>query len=298
MKAQINNIQRFCLHDGPGVRTVVFLQGCPLRCRWCANPETMAKTASLLYTETVCIGCRTCVGACARGNIAWRGDKLTIDRGSCLLCGKCAAACPAGAMRLQGAPMTVERLLPLLLRDRKYYEQSGGGVTLSGGEPCMQPEFCIELLTQLRSRHIHTAVETSGYCEEDVFARIAGACDLLLFDIKHMDTQKHKAGCGVDNTGILQNLVNSAGVCGICIRIPLIHGFNDDQDNLIKTARLAQRLKVKRIDVLPFHRLGASKYFAMDKSYDYLETPAMGAQYAQERAMILREHTSVSVCVI
>ena len=298
MKAQINNIQRFCLHDGPGVRTVLFLQGCPLRCRWCANPETMAKTASLLYTETVCIGCRACEKACTQGSIAWNAGGMTIDRSGCVLCGKCEAACPAGAIRLQGRPMTVDELLPLLLRDRNYYEQSGGGVTLSGGEPCLQPEFCVELLKQLRSRNIHTAVETSGYCGEAMFARIAETCDLLLFDIKHMNAQKHKAGCGVDNAGILRNLENSAGVCGICIRIPLIHGFNDDQDNLIKTARLAQRLKVKRIDVLPFHRLGAAKYSAMDKAYDYLETPAMDPQYAQERAMILREHTSVSVYVI
>lgn len=298
MNLQLNNIQRFCLHDGPGVRTVVFLQGCPLRCRWCANPETMAKTASLLYTRALCIGCRACVSACRRGCAAWDGNRITIDREGCALCGTCAAACPAGALRVQGTPADTDALLELLLRDRRYYEQSGGGVTLSGGEPCLQPEACTELLRQLRARQIHTAVETGGYCEEKAFDEIAKACDLLLFDIKHMDAQKHRAGCGVDNERILRNLETGAGVCEVCVRVPLIPGFNDGRENLRETARLAQRLHVKRIDVLPFHRLGAAKYDALEQPYEYAGTPAMDARHAQACADELREYTDAEVHVM
>ena len=191
----------------------------------------------------------------------------------------------------------MEELLPTLLRDARYYVQSGGGVTLSGGEPGMQPEFAAALMKALRDRGVGTALETCGFCGAEAFEGMLEPCDTVLFDVKHTNPEVHRRGCGADNGLILENLGRAARSRETVVRLPLIGGFNDDEQNLIATAELAKRLNIRRIDVLPFHRLGASKYTGLDRAYGYADVEPMGAG-AGRAAALLREHSSARVFVV
>jgi len=297
MFAFVNNIQRFCLHDGPGIRTTVFFQGCPLRCQWCANPETQPQGPVLLRTPIRCVGCSACLGVCQIGALWEEEGGIAVDHSRCATCGACVRACPTGAMRLMGEKIEMGDLLDILLRDERYYYQSGGGVTLSGGEPGLQPEFASVLMGELRGRKIHTTMETCGLCGPEAFAAMLKHCDTVLFDIKHMDTLAHHHGCGVGNGLILLNLEHAAGSVETIVRVPLIGGFNDDEENLVATANFVARLNIHRMDILPFHRLGASKYAGLGQTYAYADVPSMGAG-AQQAAEILRNHSSAQVYIL
>lgn len=262
------DIQRFSVHDGPGIRTIVFLKSCPLHCLWCSNPESRCAEPELIYTRSRCQRFGDCVSICPETALRLTESGIVVDRDKCILCDKCSTVCPTGALRVVGRQVSVQQVLAQVERDRPFYLHSGGGMTLSGGEPLNQPEFAIALLHGARELGLHTAVETTGWADPDVVQRVLPQADLILYDIKHMDPQRHRAGTGVDNTVILHN-VRLASALGIpvIIRIPVIPGFNDDLENMLATGRFALELGVGEVHLLPYHRFGAGKYAGLGQEY-------------------------------
>lgn len=235
------NLQRFSVHDGPGIRTTVFMQGCPLRCAWCHNPEGQAARPRVVRVETRCIQCGECHAA--------------VDGAGQV------AACPTGARRWQGESWTADALVTELLRDRMFFEESGGGVTIGGGEPLGQPRFVGEVLSRLRAHGIHTALDTCGEADARTLHEVAGQADLVLYDLKHMDPAAHHAWTGVDNGRILANLRSLARRHPrIWIRVPLVPGVNDDPDHLARLAAFVAEAGVRRLHLLPYHAAGTIKF--------------------------------------
>jgi pyruvate formate lyase activating enzyme len=263
------NIQRYSLHDGPGIRTVVFLKGCPLRCQWCCNPESFVLIPQISFSGSKCIQCERCFEICP---VAITPDQRIQLGGNveCIFCGACIEECPTGALEIIGREMTVDEVLLETEMDRLFYESSGGGVTLSGGEVLFQWQFAAELLAALKSRHIHTVIETSGFGKWEHMRRILDYTDLLLFDIKHMDTIKHREVTGVYNERILTNAMEAAknGI-NMIFRVPLIPKINDDQENIQKIAEFSNRIGVKEIHLLPYHKLGITKYEKLRCNYSF-----------------------------
>lgn len=262
----ITDIQRYSVHDGPGIRTLVFFKGCPLRCRWCQNPETWHVRPELMLYPEDCIGCGLCSASCP----AQAACGARTDRDKCRECGLCAQICPSRARKMAGKGYTVEEIVEIVMRDKVFYERTGGGVTLSGGEPVCQSSFAGRLLDTLREQNIHTAIETCGYCSEDIFVLLAGKTDCLLFDIKHMDENEHKKYTGVSNRQILGN-IRRAGAMGthIIIRFPLIPGVNDTVTNIEQVCSLAIEVGAKEIHLLPFHQAGEEKWRALGRRYSF-----------------------------
>ena len=206
LQARIFNIQKFSVNDGPGIRTTVFFKGCPLRCRWCSNPESQLKTPQLMWDESKCCGCQTCTRTCENNAITWEADHIILHPEKCKACLSCIEKCPTGALTEEGRMVTVEEVLGECLKDQPFYEESGGGVTLSGGEALLWPDFCIELLQKLHEHGIHTAIETTAYAAPETFQAVARHLDYLFIDMKHYDKEKHLLGTGVDNERILANM--------------------------------------------------------------------------------------------
>ena len=262
MEGTVFNIKRYAIHDGPGIRTTVFLKGCPLSCPWCQNPEGTRPEPELIWHESRCIGCRDCEEACPTGAVSFLDGKLRVDDSLCDMCGRCASACFAGALEVAGRRMTVEEVLTEVVKDRVFYEQSGGGITVSGGEPLMQADFLEAVLSASRQAGIHTALDTSGYTDRKTLLRIAEKVDLFLWDLKTMDDQAHIDYTGVSNRVILENLkaLSRAGR-QVHIRFTLIPGVNDNETNLKAMGALLVSLEgVDRIDILPYHRGWVNKY--------------------------------------
>jgi pyruvate formate lyase activating enzyme len=255
------DVQRFSLHDGPGIRTTVFLKGCPLACRWCHNPEGATGAPEILVTPNRCIECGACVEACPRGLPSGVAGGWAAPRSLCEACGRCAEECPTGARRLVGQEMTVARLVEEVTRDRAFYDQSGGGVTFSGGEPLRQPEFVLACLEALSALGVHTAIDTCGHVERADLLQAAELADLFLYDLKHLDPVAHAEWTGVSNERILANIEALALAHGdIWVRLAVIPGVNDDTANLRRTASFAASLRaVRRVSLLPYHELGADK---------------------------------------
>jgi len=267
--ALIGDIGRHRIGDGPGIRTVVFFKGCPLHCPWCHNPEFIAPRAELALYPNRCIMCGDCVDICPQRAIKKNGV-IEVDRSACDCCGQCAAICPAGALAIVGAAWSVEQLIDVLLRDLLYYQVSGGGVTLSGGEPTMQMEFAGKLLQRLRQEHIHTAIETSGFFRWDDFAaQLLPWLDLVLFDLKPVDSRRHAKVTGRGNEKILENLEKIVrGGHDVVVRIPLIPGFTADRENLVGLAAEMKRIGVQKCSLLAYHALGKSKAAAVGRVVD------------------------------
>ncbi len=270
MAAQIFNIQKFSIQDGPGIRTTVFFQGCPLECAWCHNPEGKVSHRVLLFHPYLCKKCFMCYKACPeRAIIADPDSESRIDRSRCNLCMRCAAACPYGGLSVSGGLVDLDAIFKEASRDTDFYRNSNGGVTASGGEPLMQHEAVIDLFARCRDRGIHTALDTSGYAAWEILEKTAAVTDMFLYDLKGVDRSKHIEWTGVDNKIILSNLRRLAELRpgSIRIRIPFIPGFNTDPEDVQGMADLVARLPVQGVDVLPYHNFAEAKYRALDLEY-------------------------------
>lgn len=294
----VYDIQRFSVHDGPGIRTTVFLKGCPLRCQWCANPESQRREIELRYVSKLCMQCGRCVKRCAQRALTLSVGGLVIDRSRCNGCSECAKACPQGALRLVGAWYSPDEVLTEVEKDALFYRLSQGGLTLSGGEPMLQSEFSAELLRCAKERGLDTAVETSGYAS---WAKVMDVCqysDLVLFDVKHLDPVRHRELTGVSNDLILENLKNltKSGV-NVIARLPLVPGRNDDPCTIRGIGDLLMTLRIREIHVLPYHRLGQAKYAQLGRDYllEELQPPTL-ATIEQTRQIL--EETGLSVSVL
>lgn len=267
----IFNIQRFSIHDGPGIRTIVFLKGCPLRCQWCSNPESQDPKPVLLFSQKKCISCGTCEKACPLGAISFKGSPYpTIDRNLCDSCGKCVDVCCTQALYFEGKSETVENILAEVVKDRAFYENSGGGLTLSGGEVLAQPAFAYALLAIAKDQGLHTAIETTGYAQPEVLRKMVSQVDLVLYDFKHHDSAVHLQKTGVVNDQIIQNLKMLCEMKQpLVVRIPIIPGFNDSLDDARAFGRLLSEFAVEEINLLPFHQMGEHKYDLLGKEYLY-----------------------------
>jgi pyruvate formate lyase activating enzyme len=260
------DVKHFAVHDGPRIRTTIFLKGCPLRCEWCHSPESQNPIPELLIHQDRCIGCRRCLEVCKLGAISSPG---AIDRSKCNLCGECTETCYAEALELLGKKMTIDQLMEIVEKDKELLISSGGGVTLSGGEPMMHSGFAVELLRRLKETGYHTALDTSGYTTWEKLKQALEYSDLVLYDLKHMDSLKHKQHTGVSNDLILENLrKTSKNGNSIWIRVPLIPRINDDEENLRELADYVKGLEVERTYILPYHTLGVAKYAALDREYE------------------------------
>ena len=262
-------IARYAVHDGPGIRTTVFLKGCPLRCWWCHSPESQALREELVLKTDRCTRCGTCLPFCPEHAIQPAGDGgFVTDRDACARCGTCVRVCPSGAREMAGRLYTASELMSEIVKDILFFDESGGGVTFSGGEPLMQPAFLEAVLERCRDLRIHTAVDTCGLADQDALARISALTNLFLFDLKVADDERHREVTGVANERILANLrlLASAGAA-VRIRVPLVPGVNDDQANIEAIGRLVASLGLARVDVLPYHRAGIAKYDRLNKEY-------------------------------
>jgi len=280
----VTNIQRYSLHDGPGIRTTVFLKGCPLDCWWCHNPEGLAPKQEVVTVESRCARCGECVKACPQ-DIARVGSE-NEDRAACAHCGACVRACPTGARQLAGLLMTVEDVMREIMKDSIFHDDSSGGVTFSGGEPLLQPEFLLTLLRACHQAGIHTAVDTCGFVKESTLLEVATLADLILFDLKILDDTGHRKFTGVSNQIILENLrVVCRSHPDVWLRIPLIPGINDGAE-LGAMARFAASLSaIRQVNLLPYHRTGMQKFRRFGRDYrlpDVLPPSAVEIQAATE----------------
>lgn len=269
--ALLFDLKRYALHDGPGIRTTLFLKGCPLRCVWCHNPESWSSVKQRLYKSAKCIGCASCVEACPEGTLKLTPEGIRPTGRPCRACGACADACPALAMEICGREWPLDELMGEIEKERGVMTDSGGGVTLSGGEPLLHPSYTLELLAELGRRGFHRAVDTTLYADPDTVRSVADACELFLVDLKVMDTSLHKRYTGVPNESILDNLQLIASLGKpYWIRIPLISEVNASETNIAATATFLQTLdrQPDEMDLLPYHDIGKGKHERMGTTYN------------------------------
>lgn len=262
LTGRIFDIQRFSIHDGPGIRTTVFLKGCPLRCLWCHNPESISPEPLLSFVADKCISCGDCVDVCPnQAHLMNEQQQHVFTREKCDACGECANVCPSGALEIVGKDISYEEVLEQVLRDRPFYEVSGGGVTLSGGEPLLQIDFAEALLAGTKKAAVHTAVETAGHVVFSRIERVMPYTDLFLFDLKETNNGRHKQFTGVPNTRILENLnaLHDAGAT-VIVRLPIIPDLNDRQEHFEEVARIVRPLSnLVGVEIMPYHSLGIGK---------------------------------------
>lgn len=274
------NIQKLSIHDGPGIRTTVFLKGCPLRCLWCANPESQRREPEIACFPARCIGCGYCREICPQKAVK---NDLSIVRELCTRCLKCAEECFFDGKKVIGKSYTAEEIFREIRKDKVFYKKSGGGVTFSGGEPLMQQEFLMECLRMCRKEGIHTAIETTGMAQEENLLQAASLLDLIYFDLKHMDDELHKKLTGVSNRQILKNFRRLTAVHrNVTVRIPVIPGCNDEEENIRKTAAFAAECGAAGLELLPYHRLGEGKYDQIGREYHLKDRKAPGEDFMQK----------------
>lgn len=279
MKSLIFNIQKFSLHDGPGIRTVVFFKGCPLRCQWCANPESQNFNMEILWDNRKCIHCKTCVKVCDSKAISLKNGSIKVSKEKCNACEKCLEACKMRALSKEGEYKDIAEIINICKQDTAFYEESKGGVTLSGGEVLVHEDFALNLLIALKKEKIHTAVETTGFVKREIFNKLAQYIDLFLFDIKHWDSRTHKIKTGVDNRLILDNLSCAIkNKYNVLPRIPVIPGFNSSLEDAQNFSELFNRIGILQVQLLPFHQFGEKKYEMLNREYKYKDIKALYAE--------------------
>lgn len=280
-KALIANVQKYNMHDGPGVRTLIFFKGCPLRCKWCSNPENLEKKFKVMYKRSACIECGACVSVCPAGihSISGASGAHEINHSlECIGCRKCEEVCPENALSISGEVKTISELLEVIEEDRTFYDLSGGGVTVGGGDPILQPDAVTNLLMACKKEGINTAVETSGYGRTETLLQIAEFTDLFLYDIKHIDSQKHYELTGVRNDQILKNLKELIHRrFNVKIRMPLLKGLNDSRADIQGVIDFLIPFRdcknFKGVDLLPYHKLGVNKYRQLGMEYPLENVP-------------------------
>ena len=293
MTGTVFNTQKFSIHDGTGIRTLIFMKGCPLRCIWCSNPESQRTGPEVMFVRSKCTGCGKCAALCREAAV----DDVTfdIDRSRCVKCGLCTSKCYAGAKKMTGRQVTVREMMELIDKDRIFYTNSGGGVTVGGGEPAMQHGFVEELLKACRESHIHTAIETCGYGRWQDICGMFDNADQIFFDLKAIDPELHRRLTGVSNELILHN-AEQAAVRGkdVIFRIPLIPGCNDSLTNIEETGIFVGGLSGNgsnvSIEILPYHDLGRDKYRWLDMDYGLEDTGKPDATQVEELKTILKDH--------
>ena len=289
-KGLVFNIQRYSIHDGPGIRTTVFMKGCPLSCKWCSNPESQKAHPEIMTYDVRCISCHKCEEICPAGAIFFTEEGRQINWQKCNLCLECAESCPSKAIERVGNYVTVEEVLKEVLTDETFYQNSGGGLTISGGEPLLQWEFVAELCKRAKEKGIHTVLDTCGYSPWGAMKAVLRHVDLVLFDIKHMERAKHKDGTGVDNRLVLTNARKTAALVRTWFRVPLITGFNDSIDNIRQTADFASALNIERVSILPYHELGSDKYSKLGRKYCMEKSVSPSSENCQTATRILESY--------
>ncbi len=292
MKAIIENIQHFSLHDGPGTRTTVFFKGCPLACAWCSNPTTQKYTIELLYKEDLCVGCQKCVTVCPQNAISFT-EKVNIDSKQCDLCGQCIKKCKAQALVMAGKEYDVDELFSIIRKDIMFFQNSGGGVTFSGGEMLSFAPFILEVIAKCKKINIHTCAETSGYGSYEDLKQVVEKLNMVFFDVKHIDSAKHKEITGKENTKILKNLEKllSEVHTPVHIRLPLIPTLNDDDEHLVEYAKYMSSLHgIADLEILPYHRLGATKYSMIGREYSLSSINPHSSEDLIAKLELMRTH--------
>lgn len=282
-KGLIFNIQKFSIHDGPGIRTTVFLKGCPLTCKWCSNPESQFDKVQILYDVKKCVNCNTCVHTCDQNAISMIDQRIQIDTNKCIGCLQCVHNCPNQALSYEGEYKSIEEIVSTCLQDKDFYEESNGGVTISGGEGMSQPIFLKELIKALKKHNIHVAIETTGYIKKEIFQEIAPLFDLLLFDVKHYDSEAHYRGTKVHNELILSNLTWAIqkGI-DVLPRIPVIPDFNASLEDAKGLADTLIKAGATKVQLLPFHQFGEKKYELLNRPYAYKNKKALYPEDLEE----------------
>lgn len=283
------DIKTFAVHDGPGIRSTMFMKGCSLRCMWCHNPETIARQPELALIASRCVLCGKCAAVCSQHKL--ENGSHYIERSACKVRGKCAEVCPAGALRIYGSKITVAEAFKRLTADRMFYDTSGGGVTLSGGEPLSQADFCAELLKKLHEHSIHTAMDTCGNAPWDSFGKVIPFTDLFLYDLKHMDSKAHRIITGSGNERILDNLkrLSKTGV-SIEIRIPIIPDINDSEVAIVAMGEFLRGLSnIIRVKLLPYHSYAGSKYTSIGLTCQMPKRPSPSREKMLAMAELLRK---------
>ncbi|HJD96637.1 glycyl-radical enzyme activating protein [Mailhella massiliensis] len=287
-KGVVFNVQKYSVHDGPGIRTIVFLKGCPLRCRWCSNPESQRNAPDIAWNDTSCIGCLSCVHTCPQKALSLSPRGILKDHERCVGCLSCVRACPAEAMFLYGGERRVKDILDDVEKDSLFYARSGGGITLSGGEPLFQPQFALALLREAKERHIHRAMESCAFCPEETFLEAAGLLNYLLVDVKCPDEERHRLFTGQSNKRILSNIRaahQAFPALPIHVRTPVIPGVNDTEEDIAAIASFAREAGAQAYELLPYHKMGESKYRFLGKDYPMGDAALDEAKFKRLQAL-------------